>query len=219
MAFTRGAANLATHGIIPVKYSEEFVAMLETCTPELALAGISFTDKQLSQSGDIVVIPKLGSFTAATYTIDGDITYGTLPDTTVNVPVDQYQYIAYRLDYVDEKQAGNKNIFGAYAPVEAKAIRESVASYIAGKVLAGAPAGNTLAVSESYANATPTALMNAMVGLRAAFARSKGLNSGGDLEAGAIRVCVPPRVYELLERFTAAKTTLNDATNGNLRGP
>lgn len=142
MAYTRGSANKATHGFIPIQFSTRLLAKLDKTCVAMDCVNTDW-EGEIAQAGDIVTIPELGDITINDWTVDGTVTYQTTTESTTDLVIDQQKYYAYKVDYVDLQQA-NIDVINGYADRAGIGMRNTVDTHLLTAMSAAVPADNTL---------------------------------------------------------------------------
>jgi hypothetical protein len=142
MAYTRGSANKATHGFIPIQFSTKLLAKLDKTCVAMDCVNTDY-EGEIAQAGDIVTIPEVGDITINDWTVDGTITYQTTTESTTDLVIDQQKYYGYKVDYVDITQA-NIDVINAYAERAGIAMRNTVDTHLLTAISAAVPSDNTL---------------------------------------------------------------------------
>ena len=142
MAFIRGAANLATHAFIPIKFSKKVAAILDSIVVAMDCVNTEWEDEVLD-SGDIVRIRNFGNININSYTVDQTITNQTVTEQVQSLVIDQQQYFSFKIDDVDVKQT-DLDVYDGYEERAAIAVRNTVDTFLLTQMAASAPANNTL---------------------------------------------------------------------------
>jgi hypothetical protein len=147
MAFTRGEANFAAHGFIPVKFSPKVLAILDKKTAAVECVNRDW-EGEISDSGDIVRIRSISPVPVSSYTVDSSITYSTLSELYTDLVIDQQIYGAYKVDYVDATQT-DLDVMEMGAERVEVSIRNNVDTNLTAKMVAGVSMQTTMGAPSS----------------------------------------------------------------------
>jgi len=106
----------------------------------------------LAGGGDILNIPKVAEETAAAKAADTAVTYSANTDGVIQLPVDQHQYEAKRIEDIVRVQE-SADLFNAYARSMGYAIAKKVENYLAVDILQAAT-GNDVTLAADNAPTT-----------------------------------------------------------------
>jgi hypothetical protein len=197
MAFTRGAANFATHGNVPILFSQSSLAILDKEVVALDCVNQDY-EWEMQNGGDILRIRDFGGFSATVrdHTVGNTITYEDVTEDYVDLVIDQFKYTAIRLDYIDEQQS-DLPVMAEYGERAGISMRNTIDSFLLTTMAAGAPASNTFGgtAAGQVLTLTPDNIYDYCVEFETRLKESNAHGLGGKPY-----LIVPPKVEGLMRK-------------------
>lgn len=202
MALVRGAANFATHGNIPIKWSPLLIPTLDA-NVQSAKTHNRIHESEISMGGDIVRINQPPSFNSFNYLVDSPISWQLGTEKYIDLVIDQFLYNAVRIDVVDEAQS-MFNVDSMYADRLEVSLATAIDRILINKAADGASAlttfgspntGQALGLNADNINAF-------LIDLVTRFKENRASSVDGTLPC----MLITPSIYAQMLKFVSDKT-------------